>query len=187
MNRHGCSKKTLPFALALIIGIFAADTINQMESSRSNTSKSPHTVDSVKPKASFSTKEQGRGRASCSANQQPKVLSICLDYYNPVCTKTIESTKKHSSVKAIPLKIVFKPQAQYTEIARANQVRGTVTLRVSFLANGEIGGVSPVNSLPDGLTESAIAAARNIKFEPAKKDGVTYTVTKQVQYSFSIY
>lgn len=85
------------------------------------------------------------------------------------------------------IKILAKPRANYTDAARQNQVQGTVTLRVTFLANGSIGGISPVSGLPNGLTEQAIAAARNIRFEPAKVNGVPQTVTKQVQYSFTLY
>ena len=40
--------------------------------------------------------------------------------------------------------------------------------------------------MPNGLTEQAIAAARNIRFEPAKKNGVAYTVTQQIQYTFTL-
>ena len=85
------------------------------------------------------------------------------------------------------IKIYSKPLPVYTEAARNNQVQGIVTLRVTFLANGSIGSVSPVNSLPDGLTEQAIAVARKIKFEPARKNGVPYEVTKHIQYNFTLW
>lgn len=87
----------------------------------------------------------------------------------------------------VAFKILAKPRANYTDAARQNQVQGTVTLRVTFLASGQIGSISPVSGLPYGLTEQAIAAARSIKFEPQKVDGVGKSVTKQVQYSFTIY
>lgn len=85
------------------------------------------------------------------------------------------------------LKILAKPKPSYTDAARQAQVQGTVILRVTFLANGSIGSISPVKGLPNGLTEQAIAAARSMRFEPAKKDGQGQTVTKQVEYTFSIY
>lgn len=85
------------------------------------------------------------------------------------------------------IKITSKPRANYTDAARQNQVQGTVTLRVTFNANGSIGSISTVSGLPNGLTEQAIAAARGMRFEPAKKGGVPYTVTKQVQYNFTLY
>lgn len=85
------------------------------------------------------------------------------------------------------LQILAKPRAYYTDAARNNQTEGTVTLRVAFLENGKIGDVSIVNYLPDGLTENAIEAAKQIKFEPARLNGKSITVTKQIQYNFSLY
>ncbi|MCA1622395.1 MAG: energy transducer TonB [Acidobacteria bacterium] len=85
------------------------------------------------------------------------------------------------------IRIIVKPYARYTDAARQAQIQGTVTLKVTFLANGGIGSVTPVNDLPYGLTEQAIFAASRIVFIPAKKNGTTYTVIKTVQYSFSIY
>ena len=87
----------------------------------------------------------------------------------------------------IALQITSKPRANYTDAARQNQVQGTVRLRVTFLANGTIGSISAVNGLPNGLTEQAIAAARNIRFTPAMKNGQPYAVTKQLEYSFTLY
>jgi protein TonB len=86
-----------------------------------------------------------------------------------------------------PIKILAKPKALYTDAARQNQVTGTVRVRVTFSANGQIAGVTPVNGLPYGLTEQAIAAARNIKFEPPKRNGVPYPVTKTFEYNFTLY
>lgn len=87
----------------------------------------------------------------------------------------------------VALKILDKPRAIYTNDARKNQIAGTVTLRVTFNANGSIGNIAVVNGLSDGLTEQAIAAARNIRFEPARRNGVAQTVSKQVQYTFTLY
>ena len=86
-----------------------------------------------------------------------------------------------------PLQIIAKPRANYTDAARTNQTEGTVTLRVTFLPNGKVGDVGIVKYLPDGLTEGSVEAAKNIKFEPATLNGKPIAVTKQVQYSFSLY
>lgn len=85
------------------------------------------------------------------------------------------------------IKILAKPRPGYTDAARQAQVSGTVRLRVTFLANGSIGSISTVSGLPSGLTEKAIEAARSIKFEPAKKGGVAYAVTRQIEYNFTLY
>src|SRR5215204_5412612 len=66
------------------------------------------------------------------------------------------------------LTIKSKPAAKYTDAARENNIEGSVRLKVTLLASGEVGSISVVNGLPDGLTEQAIAAARKIKFEPKR-------------------
>ncbi len=85
------------------------------------------------------------------------------------------------------LKITSQPKPPYTDAARQAAIQGVVRLRVTFSSNGSIGGISPVSGLPNGLTEQAIAAARNIRFTPAMSDGVPQTVTKVIEYRFTIY
>jgi len=94
-----------------------------------------------------------------------------------------------SKVAAVttPLKIIAKPRAQYTDEARQNQVQGTVVLKVTLMANGSIGSIVPVTRLGYGLTEKAIAAARQIQFEPKKVNGIAQSVTKTIEYNFNIY
>ena len=86
-----------------------------------------------------------------------------------------------------PVQILAKPKALYTDAARTNNVQGVVRVRVTLLASGQIGGVSPVSTLPYGLTEQALAAARQIKFKPATKGGVPVTTSKIFEYTFTMY
>jgi len=44
-----------------------------------------------------------------------------------------------------------------------------------------------LDTLPFGLTEQAIAAARQIKFVPAVKDGRPVSVFMQLEYNFNLY
>lgn len=85
------------------------------------------------------------------------------------------------------LRILSQPKPGYTDDARTNNVQGFVMLNVTFLSSGQIGGISPVKQLPNGLTEKAIAAARQIRFEPKLVNGQPQTVTKRIQYNFTIY
>ncbi|MDQ3748447.1 MAG: energy transducer TonB [Acidobacteriota bacterium] len=85
------------------------------------------------------------------------------------------------------LKILSMPGTKYTNLARYYEISGTIQLRVTFLENGEIGTVEAVKKLPFGLTVEAVNSARRIRFEPELKDGKAYTVTKLLQYGFSIY
>jgi hypothetical protein len=47
--------------------------------------------------------------------------------------------------------------------------------------------IKAVNPLPYGLTERAIAAAHEIKFIPAVKDGHTVSQWIQIEYNFNLY
>jgi TonB family protein len=84
-------------------------------------------------------------------------------------------------------RVLSKPQPTYTSKARGNQVTGTVTLRCIFGANGKVFGIRAVSVLPDGLTESAIQAARKIRFIPATKDGHPVSMWMELQYNFNLF
>jgi TonB family protein len=84
-------------------------------------------------------------------------------------------------------KLLSKPEPQYTEEARKNQITGTVVLKVVFSSSGQVTNIQTMRGLPNGLTEKAIAAARMIKFEPATKDGHRVSMWMQLEYNFNLY
>ncbi len=84
-------------------------------------------------------------------------------------------------------RVLSKPEPQYTEEARKNQVTGTVVLRAIFTSGGQVTSIRAVSGLPYGLTERAIAAARQIKFSPATKDGRPVSMYIQLEYNFNLY
>src|ERR1043166_5629502 len=98
-----------------------------------------------------------------------------------------EASDTKPAPKSVGIKILIKPKASYTDLARFYELSGWVTLRVTFLATGEIGSISVVRRLPFGLTEESIKAARGIRFVPAQRDNTPFTLTRTVQYTFSIY
>src|SRR5215213_4452192 len=93
-------------------------------------------------------------------------------------------TGKEVTTKA---RLISKPEPQYTEDARKNQITGTVVLKVVFASNGSVQNIRTVSGLPHGLTERAIAAARQIKFVPATKDGHQVSMWMQLEYNFNLY
>jgi hypothetical protein len=107
--------------------------------------------------------------------------------------RTLGDKSENSSESISPklenkgVQLFTKPRPVYTEIARKNNYEGSVTMRVTFLANGGIGSVQPIDEIPYGLTEEAIKAARKIVFIPAKRNGINISESKRVQYSFTIY
>jgi TonB family protein len=84
-------------------------------------------------------------------------------------------------------RVLSKPEPQYTEEARKNQIVGTVLLQAVFSASGEVTQIRALRPLPYGLTEKAIAAARMIKFVPAMKDGHAVSMYMHLEYNFNLY
>lgn len=92
-------------------------------------------------------------------------------------------TGKEVDVKA---RLKTKPEPSYTQEARNNGVNGTVILVVVFAKNGEVQNIRVVESLPFGLTQAAIEAAKKIKFTPAMKDGKPVSMWIQLEYNFNL-
>lgn len=82
--------------------------------------------------------------------------------------------------------ILSRPFAAYTPQARNNRSGGNLLMRLTFEKNGSISKIEFFKGLPDGLTRSGFFAALRIKFIPSETDGELRTVTKHVEYSFSI-
>lgn len=84
-------------------------------------------------------------------------------------------------------RLLSKPEPQFTEEARRNQISGTVVLRAVFASSGEVVQIHALHALPFGLTEKAIEAARQIKFVPAMKNGRPVSVYMHLEYNFNLY
>lgn len=97
-----------------------------------------------------------------------------------------ETNKKIYEPKEVDRKarITKKSEPQYTEQARTNRTSGTVVLRVVLKSSGEVGDINVIKDLPDGLTEECIRVAREIKFEPAMKDGNPVSQYARVEIHF---
>jgi TonB family protein len=83
--------------------------------------------------------------------------------------------------------ITATPEPGFTEEARRNGLHGVVRLRAVFTASGAVRVITVVKGLPDGLTEKAIAAARQIRFTPAQKDGRAVSQYVTLEYNFNPY
>jgi TonB family protein len=84
-------------------------------------------------------------------------------------------------------RVLFKPEPQYTEEARKADITGAVILRVVFSRTGEVTNIHAIKTLPFGLTEKAIAAARQIRFVPATRNGQPVSMYMQLEYNFNLY
>lgn len=84
-------------------------------------------------------------------------------------------------------RVLSKPEPQYTEEARRAQITGTIILSVVFSRGGQVIDIRAVQPLCCGLTEKAIAAARQIRFVPATREGQPVSVRMQLEYNFNLY
>lgn len=83
--------------------------------------------------------------------------------------------------------ILSKPAPSYTKEARKNGTSGVVRMRVLLNALGNVTDIQMLSALPDGLTESAIEAAKQIEFDPAMKDGHPVSQWITIEYNFNLY
>ena len=84
-------------------------------------------------------------------------------------------------------KVLYQPKATYTQKARDADTQGAVRVNITLQANGAVGAVVPITTLKNGLTESAVAAARKIVFLPKRVDGKPVSVIVTREYTFTIY
>jgi len=122
-----------------------------------------------------------QGGASGQTNKSVK----SVDFGEPALTKAQTVIAKVSPLS--PVAIQSKPAPVYTEEARRLRVEGDVVLQIVFAATGEIRIAGVVKGLGHGLDEAAIAATRQIRFTPARRDGqlVDYSATVHVVFALS--
>ena len=85
-----------------------------------------------------------------------------------------------------PVEILFKPTPAYTSEATSKKIEGDVVLQVTFTASGQVVVQHVVQGLGYGLDESAEAAARQIRFRPAQRDGQPVDSTVNVRITFEL-
>jgi TonB family protein len=94
-----------------------------------------------------------------------------LRLYSAPVSSPAERTVFGSGEVQTSARILDTPLAEYTDEARKAKTHGDVRLRLVLADDGTVKNVFPIKSLGHGLTESAMKAARQIKFEPAVRNG----------------
>lgn len=113
--------------------------------------------------------------AAASAQQEPGRGDSCEG-----------TVYKRREVSRLPV-IRHKPDPAFTAESRKGDATGTVRLTAVLCRTGRVTDIRLVKGLPDGLTESAVAATRGIKFTPAEKDGRPVSVSATFEYLFNAY
>jgi protein TonB len=82
--------------------------------------------------------------------------------------------------------LIYKVEAEYSELASKAKFQGTVVLQIVIDANGNAVNPRVMKSLGLGLDEKAIEAVKQWKFKPVLKDGKPVTVQADVQVNFRL-
>ncbi len=96
--------------------------------------------------------------------------------------RTIQPTEPAST----PIVVISKPLPTYTAEARELKIQGDVTLRVRFLASGQVEVLGVVNGLGHGLDQEAVRAAEQIRFKPATRGGRPVDEVSVVRITFQM-
>ena len=72
---------------------------------------------------------------------------------------------------AQPPKILGLPKFQYPESARKNGVEGKMKVSLTLAKNGTVQNVVAEQGLPHGVTEAITNELKQLRFQPAKKNG----------------
>jgi TonB family protein len=101
----------------------------------------------------------------------------------PEASRTVFSPKELTT-RAV---ITDRPEPLYSEEARRTQTFGSVRVRMVLAADGSVQHALALGSLPNGLTERAVEAARSVQFKPATLNGRPASQFATVDYGFNIF
>jgi len=143
-------------------------------------------------------KEERQLRYRNAADALEKYLQFETDpFVTAVWKEQWETLRVHAGASGEPIitgrevttkaRLISKPEPAYTTKARNEQIVGTVVLRCVFASDATVKYILIVQSLPGGLTERAVEAAKKIKFIPATRDGKPVSMWMQLEYNFNLY
>src|SRR5215471_4699136 len=129
----------------------------------------------------------GNGTSNPPAGGKPKG-TVVAGGFGAVDTSADASKKKAAATGPADTtpNITDKPRPEYTAEGRSLKIEGDVVIDLVFLANGSIQINRVVNGLGHGLDESAVRAAQQIKFKPAKREGEPVDFPARVRIEFRL-
>jgi TonB family protein len=128
----------------------------------------------------------GNGPAGPGENSGRRGPVISSGFSDRTASATGPVARTESKPKVVPVELLFKPKPEYTTEARQLRVEGEVLVEVVFAASGELRVQKVVRGLGHGLDESALRAARQIRFSPARKNGQPYDSSALVHIVFEL-
>ena len=126
-----------------------------------------------------------RPDAEDAAERHEELESI--RFYAEAGASADPSRKIYSTREGIKRAVILaKPTPGYTEEARRAGVSGVVRLRVVLGSDGNVRHVLVLRRLSHGLTEKAVEAARQVRFNPATLGGQPVSQYVVLEYGFNL-
>ncbi len=85
-----------------------------------------------------------------------------------------------------PPRVIQRVEPRYPRVALAARLQGAVVLDLIIAKDGSVESIRVLNGLPMGLTESAVAAVRQWRFEPSTFRGRPVKVHYRLTVRFSL-
>jgi hypothetical protein len=114
-------------------------------------------------------------------------VKIEMERDEPIEPAKDASPQTGDDTQRLPLTIIVLPSAGFTPAARESGVSGKIVLRVQFAKDGFIPEIRIRRALPAGLIQQVLLAALRMSFLPRVDNGVAIDVTRNIEYTFSIY
>jgi TonB family protein len=130
----------------------------------------------------------GNGTANPPSGSGKKGPAVATGGFGAVDTSTDAPKKKAGAAGPADTspEILDKPKPEYTQEGRILKIEGDVVIDVVFRANGTIQINKVVNGLGHGLDESAVRAAQQIKFKPAKLQNEPVDFPARIRIEFRL-
>jgi TonB family protein len=131
----------------------------------------------------------GNGIATPPAGGGGKKGTVVAGGFGNAAETLTEAPKKKAGPTGpadTPPEIMDKPRPEYTAEGRTMRIEGDVVIDMVFLANGTIQINRVASGLGHGLDESAVRAAQQIKFKPARREGTAVDYPARVRIEFRL-
>jgi protein TonB len=86
-----------------------------------------------------------------------------------------------------PPRVLKHVEPDFSEEAQKSKIQGVVILSVVVGTDGMPHDITVVQGLGHGLDEKAVAAVKQWRFEPGKKDGKAVQATVRMEVTFHLY
>ncbi len=161
-------------------------TVGAFESPKSASTQQASTQQATTKPVRASSFTSANVLSDVSPTNAAQRLQVASGFGDTTIEKISKARTQTVADRFAPVEILIKPKPAYPEEAREKKIEGEVLIEMEFSASGEAHVLRLVRGLGYGLDESALAAARGIRFRPATRDGLLVDSAAVVHILFQL-